>query len=150
MGKRNGFNRKGNSDSSVSAATKNKFMAPMLGREDIYFTQGTVSNAARYAEVVDKLRKYVAVDFSNQATVVARAMEDLKAPTFVKSDRPIQVYCADEGWTVETNNKRSVGSMKDNVPKSEDWEHKLIVKEYLEKYTFDKEGIKAWAENKGK
>ena len=35
--------------------------------------------------------------------------------------------------------------MKDNVPKSEVWEHKLVVKEYLKKYKFDNEGIKAWA-----
>ena len=38
----------------------------------------------------------------------------------------------------------------DNVPKSEDWEHKLEVKEYLKKYKFYNEGTKAWTENKGK
>jgi len=38
----------------------------------------------------------------------------------------------------------------DNVPKSEDWEHKLIIKEYLEKYKLYKEGAKAWDENTGK
>ena len=77
-------------------------------------------------------------------------MEELKPPTFVKSDPPIIVYWDNEGQTRKTNNKRNACATKDNVPKSEDWEHKLKVKEYLEKYKLYKEGTKAWAENKGK
>ena len=68
-------------------------------------------------------------------------MEELKAPTFVKSDHPIQVYWADTGQTIETNNKRNTGSTKDNVPKFKDWEHKFEVKEYLEKCKVYKEGL---------
>ena len=36
------------------------------------------------------------------------------------------------------------------MPKSEDWEHKLEVEEYLKKYKVYKEVTKAWEENKGK
>ena len=109
----------------------------------MYFTWGTVSDAVRHAEVVDKLKEYVAVHFCDQATVATRAIEELKPPVFVKSDRPVRVYWADEGQTRTTNNKRSVGSTVDNVPKSEDWEHKLEVEEYLKKYNLYKEGTKA-------
>ena len=131
------------SDSSTAPSTKKKFTAPALGLEDVHFTWGTMSNAARYAKVVNKLKEYVAVHFWDQATVAARAMEELKAPTLVKSDRPIQVYWADEGQTCETNNKRNPGATVDNILKSEDWEHKLEVKEYLKKYKLYKEGTKA-------
>ena len=100
--------------------------------------------------MVNRLKEYVAVHFRDHATVAARAMEELKAPTFVKYDRPIRVYWADEGQTRETNNKQNPGATVDKLPMSEDWEHKLKVKEYLEKYKLYKEGTKAWAENKGK
>ena len=84
--------------------------------------------------------------------VTARAMAELKAPTLVKSKRPIRMYWADEGQIIETNNKHNAESTKDNTPKSEDWEHKLEVEECLKKYKMYKEGTKAkvWAENKGK
>ena len=50
----------------------------------------------------------------------------------------------------ETKNKRNPGAEADNEPKLGDWEHKLTVKEYLEKCKIHKEGIKVWTENKGK
>ena len=129
MGKREHFNRKGKLDSSEAPTTKKKFMAPTLGLEDVYFIWGTVSDAARYAEVVDKLKEYVAVHFCDQATVAARAMEGLKPPVFVKTDHPVWVYWADEGQTRKTINKRNAGLTVDNAPKSEDWEHKLVIEE---------------------
>ena len=45
-----------------------KFRAPMLGPADIYFNSGTVSDAARYAEVFDQLKEYTAVHLRDQAT----------------------------------------------------------------------------------
>ena len=63
MGKQSGFNRKGKLDSSVAPATKKKFTATTSGLEDVYFNWSAVSNAARYAKVVDKLKEYVAVHF---------------------------------------------------------------------------------------
>ena len=116
----------------------------------MYFTWGAVNDAVRYAEVVDKLKEYFAVHFRDQATVAVRAMEELKPPVFVKSDRPVLVHWADEGQTRKTNNKRNVGPTVDNVPKTEDWEHKLVIEEYLDKYKLYKEGTKAWEENKDK
>ena len=98
MAKQNGFNRKGKLDSLAAPATKRKFTAPTPGLADVYFTWGTVSDAVRYAEMVDKLREYAAVQFQDQATVAVGAMEEIiKAPTFFKSDRPIGVYWDDKG-----------------------------------------------------
>ena len=74
MKKWNNFNRKGKLYSSASPATKKKCTAPTSGLEDVYFTWGTMSNAARYAEVVNKLKAYVAVHFRDHAAVAARAM----------------------------------------------------------------------------
>ena len=74
MGNRDRF-RKKKSEAAAAATTKKKFTAPTSGLEDVYFTWGTVSDAARYAEVVDKLKEYVAVHFCDQATVATRAME---------------------------------------------------------------------------
>ena len=69
-----------------------KFTAPTPGLEDVYFTWGTVSDAVRYNEVVDKLKEYAALHFRNQATVAAKAMEDLRAPVFTKMERPVRMY----------------------------------------------------------
>ena len=97
MGKRDRFNRKGKLESAAAPTTKKKFMTPTSGLEDVYFNWGTVSNAARYTEVVDKLKEYVAVQFRGQATVAARAMEELKPPVFEEADCPVQVYWVEEG-----------------------------------------------------
>ena len=126
MGKRNGFNQKGKSDSLAAPATKKHFMAPMLGLGDVYFTWSTVINAARYAKVVKTLIEYVSVHFQDEVTAAARAMEKLKAPTFVKSKCPIRRLIRIRPLIQITN---VILSTKDNVPKSEDWEHQLIVKE---------------------
>ena len=56
MGNRNRFNRKKKLESATAPTTKKKFTAPTAGLEDVYFTWGTVSNTARYVEVVDKLK----------------------------------------------------------------------------------------------
>ena len=56
MGNHDRFNRKKKSKSATAPTTKKKFTAPTLGLEDVNFTWGTVSDAARYAEVVDKLK----------------------------------------------------------------------------------------------
>ena len=97
MGNRDRFNRKKKSEYATASTTKKKFTAPTLGLEDVYFTWGTVSDAARYTKVVAKLKEYVAVHFRDQATVAVRAMEELKPPVFVKSNCPVRPYWADKG-----------------------------------------------------
>ena len=54
MGKRNGFNQKGKLDASAATASTKKFTTPVLGLENVYFTLGTVSEAVRYIEVINK------------------------------------------------------------------------------------------------
>ena len=44
----------------------------------------------------------------------------------------VRVDWADEGRTCETHNKCNAGAKTDNIPKFEDWEHKLTVDKYLE------------------
>ena len=50
----------------------------------------------------------------------------------------------------KTNGKRNSGNTTDNVPKLEDWEHKLTDNKYLEVYKMHKEGMETWTENKSK
>ena len=90
MGKQSGFDWKGKLNSLAAPATKKKFTAPMLALEDVYFTWGTLSNAARCAKVVNTLKEYIAVHFRDQATVATRVVEELKAPSFVKRERPVR------------------------------------------------------------
>ena len=110
MGNQKGFQRKGKLGASAAHVTKT-FTAPTSGLEDVYFTWGKVSDAARYTEVVDKLKEYVAVHFRDQATVAARAMEELKAPIFTKKEHPIQMYWSgasrEAGAANETKLKRN-------------------------------------------
>ena len=77
-------------------------------------------------------------------------MAERKAPTFVKSDRPVRVYWSNEGQTFETKNKCNSGDTEANMPKSKDWEYKLEAKECLEEYRVQQRGTTAWAGNKGK
>ena len=74
MGNRDRF-RKKKSKATAAATTKKKFTAPTSGLEDVYFTWGTVSDAARYTKVVDKLKEYVAVHFRDQATACSCVCE---------------------------------------------------------------------------
>ena len=90
MGNRDRF-RKKKLESATATTIKKKFTAPTLGLEDVYFTWGTVSGAARYADVVNKLKEYVAAHFRDQATVAERAMEELTPPVFVKTNRSVRI-----------------------------------------------------------
>ena len=74
MGKQNSFIRKVKLDALAAPTSKKKFTAPTTGLEEANFTLCTVTDAARYAKVVDKLKEYVAVHFRDQATVATRAM----------------------------------------------------------------------------
>ena len=119
MGNRRTFERKLKPGASAAPVTKT-FTAPASGLEDVYFTWGTVSDAARYTKVVDKLKEYVAVHFRDQATVVAKAMEDLRAPVFVKAARPVRMYWSGDSRVPAASNmtklKRNVSAMTDNEP----------------------------------
>ena len=77
-------------------ASKKDFTAHVSGLEHVYFTSGMVRDAARYAEVVKKLREYIAVDFWDQATVATRTTEELKAPAFLKLLCPVRMYWTDK------------------------------------------------------
>ena len=97
------------------------------------FPQHTVSNDARYTEVVDKLKEYVVVHSCNQATVVTQAMEDLRAPVFTKRERPVRMYWLGTSQEACSSNmtklKHNVLAKTDNKPTLEGWEHQLEVKE---------------------
>ena len=117
--------------------TKKKFAAPTSGLEDVYFTWGMVIDAAKYTEVVDKLKEYTAVHFCNQPMVAARAVEELKTPVFTKTERLVGMYWSgtsqEEGASNETKKKsRNPGAEADNKPKLKDWEHKRAVDKYIE------------------
>ena len=77
---------------STTPASKKKVTIPMLGLEEVYFTLGTLSNATRYTTVVDNSNYVVALYFWDQVTVTARAVEELKAPAFVKLVCPVRIY----------------------------------------------------------
>ena len=119
MRKLTSFNRKGKLNASAAPVSKKRFTALTLGLEDVYFTWGTVSDAARYAKMVDKLKEYFAVHFRDQATLAARAMGELKSPAFVNLVCPTRMHWADKGQTRETKSKHNTCATKDNEPKME-------------------------------
>ena len=43
-------------DALAAPTSRRKFKAPELGLDGVYFTWGTVRDAARYAKVVNKLK----------------------------------------------------------------------------------------------
>ena len=120
----------------------------------MYFTWGTVSDAARYIKVVDKLKEYVAVHIRDQATAAAKAMEELQAPVVTKTERPVRMYWSGDSRVATAANttklKRTALATPDNEPVLEEWEHQLKIEEYMESYKTHKGGTKVWEENKGK
>ena len=110
--------------------TKKRFTAPTLGLENAYFTWDTMSGAGRNANIVNKLKEYIMVHFWDQANVALTT----------------RMLWSNKDHTTK-NRKRNPGTKKENSPKVENWEHKLVVDEYLESYK-TKEGIKDWAEKK--
>ena len=68
------FNQKGEIGLLDGFRYEEEGYAHTLVLEDEYFTWDTMSDAATYAKVVNKLKEYVAVNFQDEATVATRAM----------------------------------------------------------------------------
>ena len=63
----------------LQPATKGKCTSRASGLEDVLFTWGTVSDAVKHADVIDKLKETVTVHFQDQVTVATRVVKEPKA-----------------------------------------------------------------------
>ena len=57
---------------------KDKFVAPTAGLGSVYFTTGSTQDAAEYQDTVRKLARHMATTSWKQASVLLKAMADLK------------------------------------------------------------------------
>ena len=84
-------------------AGTNKFKAPTQGMEDIYYTQGTSKDAAQFTLVKTGLSNYVGTQSWTSASTGAKAMRELKAPTYPDMGKPVGMYWEDAPGLAETD-----------------------------------------------
>ena len=136
-----------------SPAGTMKFTAPTSGLEDVYFTWGTAKDAAKFEDTASKLAQHVGTSPWPQFSVASKAMSTLQTPEFEEPSISTREYWSDPTQTVKTNDRPrpgTGGTVMDNPPVLEDWEHDLKVKKYKAKRKIYDEQVLAWKENKTK
>ena len=95
MGRKSRNQHSGRASSGASATDPGaKFTAPTPGLENVIFTKGTTRDAARYADTVIQLERYVGTKTWSQSTVGTKAMIELVAPVSVGPVCPARKYYA--------------------------------------------------------
>ena len=89
---------------ALVARTK-KFKAPTQGMENIYYTQGTSKYAEQFMMVTTGLSNYVGTQSWTSASTGAKAMRELKAPTYPDMEKPVRMYWEDAPGLAETNKR---------------------------------------------
>ena len=84
-------------------AGKKKFREPTQGMEDIYYTKGTSKDAAQFTLVTTSLSNSVVTHSWTSASTRAKAMRELKAPTFADMGKPVRMYWEDAPGLAETD-----------------------------------------------
>ena len=120
MAKHEGRRYKGwrkNSGRSTPVA-KPKFVAPMSGREDVYFTTGSIKDAAAFQDTVHKLARRVSTAAGwKQGPTLGKVMTNLRDPVFDQPTRPVRMYfdnvdgTATKAWAM--SGKKNVKVMDD-------------------------------------
>ena len=74
------------------AATTKKFTAPTSGLEDVYFTWGTASGAAKFEDTVSQMARQVGTQPWRLSSVASKAMSTIEAPVITSPVRLLRKY----------------------------------------------------------
>ena len=75
-----------------STTTAKKFMAPMPGLKDVYFTWGMAKDAAKFKETVSALARHVGTQPWKHSSLASKAMSSLAKSTIAAPDWPVREY----------------------------------------------------------
>ena len=126
---------------------KDKFVAPTAGLGNVYFTTGSTQDAAEYQDTVRKLARHVATTSWKQASVLSKAMTDLKDPTSELPTRPTRKYITEDGAEVD-NRVNAKGVL--NVAKVDDIDYVETMDKYKSKLCRVETTQENWEENRTK
>ena len=152
MGKR--FRRGRRTTGRASAATLNKeeYEAPTLGLKKVTFTEGTMQDAARFEDVLNKIARNVGTQPWSQSSVAAKAMGELLAPVFTEPTKPVQKYYVHlerdavvPTPRVQATQRMHTAQVNLNVPVDDELDWKLELAEYTSEKMEYKKDMKDWA-----
>ena len=78
----------GKTGSTYPSTTPEKFTAPTIGMEDVFFTTGTNEDAANFLETKKRLARYVGTCSYRGAATASLVIETMTNPTFTTASRP--------------------------------------------------------------
>ena len=97
---------------------------------------------AKFKDTVEKLSRHVATTAWKQASILSKAMTELKDPVFPMPARPVRVYISGTGSSaVETTSRLTAGTL--NIAVMEDIDYS----DEMDQYKSDKRKSKSSAEN---
>ena len=150
MVKHGGQRYRGRRESSGGSmlATKPKFVAPIVGHEDVYFTTGSTKDAAAFQDTVLKLARHVSTAPGyKQGPTLSKAMTDLRDPQFDQPTRPVRKYCQN---TDNAEKKDRATGGKVNVEVMDDLDYAIETGEYSRKISRYETQLKVWGDNNAK
>jgi hypothetical protein len=141
--KRNARRRSAQHNAAASGGTT-RFKAPTAGYEDVFFTSGSTKDAAEFKDTRQKLARWVATSSWKQASVLARAMTELKEPVLTPPVRPVRMYY-DPNDGSETKVRAVKGVM--NLPVADDIDYAETMDSYKSKMRKHEAAAESWEEN---
>ena len=98
--------------STADEMSPGSFEAPKAGLESVYFTAGSTKDVSEFKDTVEKLSQHVAATAWKQASILSKAMTELKDPVFPMPARPVRVYISGTGSSaVETTSCLTAGTL---------------------------------------
>ena len=102
-------------ENSAPTITKQTFWAPTKGYKDVFFTLGTAKDAAPFTDTIKQLSRYVVTSGWEQASALAKVMNDLKDPVLVTPARQTRKHLrGSEPDAAETTDRITLGVV--NIP----------------------------------
>ena len=112
--------------STVDEMSPGSFEAPTAGLKSVYCTAGSTKDAAEFKDTVEKLSRHVATTAWKQASILSKAMMELKDPVFPMPDRTVPVYISGAvSSAVETTSRLTAGTLNIAVIDDIDYSDKM-------------------------
>ena len=149
MGKSQKRRSRKSTKSTSEEMNPGSFEAQTAGLESVYFTVGSTKDAAEFKDTVEKLSRRIATTAWNRASILSKAMTELKNPIFSMSVMPVCVYISGTGSSaVETTSSLIVGTL--NIVVMDDIDYSDEMDQYKREKRKSESSAENWDENDAK
>ena len=125
------------------------FKARCRRLESVYFTAVSTKDAAEFKDTVEKLSRHVATTVWKQASILSKAMTELKDPVFPMPARPVRVYISGTGSSaVETTSRLTACTL--NIVVMDDINYSDDMDQYKSNKRKSESSAENWEENDAK